>query len=63
MLSKGKEVRHRSKVEEPEQAPFPCHNCPYKKGRELCFPCMKDMLGQEGIKTWQKLKSSKACDS
>ena len=62
MLSKGKEVRHRSKEKEPKQAPFPCHNCPYKMGHEFCFPCMKDMLGQEGIKTWQKLNSSKQCD-
>lgn len=50
MLSEGKEVRHKSKENEPEQAPFPCQNC------------MKDMLGQEGIKTWQKLNSSKQCD-
>ena len=35
--------------EEPKKAPSPCDGCPYGRGHEFCFPCMKKILGQGGI--------------
>lgn len=23
-----------------------CHDCPYGKGRDYCFPCMRELLGK-----------------
>lgn len=34
-------------LEEPEKAPSPCLGCPYGKGRGVCFPCYRKLLGQE----------------
>lgn len=37
-----------------EMIPSCCIHCPYGKHNEICFPCYKDLLGQEGIKEWEK---------
>lgn len=39
---------------EPNMAPSCCIDCPYGKHHEICYPCYKDLLGQEGIKAWEK---------
>ena len=31
-----------------------CKDCCYGKHHEVCFPCYKDMLGQEGVKAWKE---------
>lgn len=38
-------------LETPEEKETsPCSGCPYGKGREVCFPCWKKILGQGGVK-------------
>lgn len=27
----------------------PCYGCPYKKQEGYCFPCMKRILGKDGM--------------
>lgn len=41
-------------VSETAPSAYPCNGCPYGKNHEICFPCYKDLLGQEGIKAWKK---------
>lgn len=43
----GKKVTGRREI------PSCCINCPYGRNHEICFPCYKDLLGQEGIKAWK----------
>lgn len=43
----------KSGKEREQTAPFCCVNCPYGRHREICFPCYKDLLGQEGVKAWE----------
>lgn len=31
-----------------------CQGCCYGKHHEFCFPCLKDLLGQEGVKAWER---------
>lgn len=45
--------------EREQTAPFCCINCPYGRHREICFPCYKDLLGQEGVKVWETKKKNK----
>jgi hypothetical protein len=42
------------KVTGRREKPSCCINCPYGRNREICFPCYKDLLGQEGIKAWKE---------
>lgn len=37
-----------------KEVPICCKNCPYGRNHEFCFPCLKDLLGQEGIKAWKE---------
>ena len=53
MTKKGEKSRHYND-KESEKTPTPCIDCPYGRTYEFCFPCMKDILGREGIKAWQK---------
>ncbi len=39
---------------------YPCRNCPYSRGHRICFPCYRNLLGQEGIKEWKE-KHPKLC--
>ena len=35
------------------ELPSECVGCPYRKGDIICFPCMKKLLGQNGVSAIQ----------
>ena len=35
-------------------ADSPCNGCPYSRGHQFCFPCMRDIKNNDGVKAWAK---------
>lgn len=58
-MARNKVNKCHSRELESKKTPVPCVGCPYGRNHEFCFPCMKDLLSQKGIKSWKENRDEK----